>query len=76
MSTSQARKDPLLKQFPFAKRGKEMIPKPKFNMHFHVTALNKYSKKIPKREPTALDRKNEHPMQWWNDTRHIGGGKY
>ena len=53
-----------------------MIPKPKFDMHFHVTALNKYSKKIPKRAPTVLDRSSQSDMQWWGDTRSLNGAKY
>ena len=76
MSTSQAAIVQQPKQFPFAKRGATMIPKPKFDMHFHVTALNKYSKKIPKREPTALDHSSVSDLQWWDDTRRLNGGKY
>jgi len=53
-----------------------MIPKPKFDMHFHVTALNKYSKKIPKREPSAIDRSSRSALQWWGDTRSLNGAKY
>ena len=76
MSTSQAAVDKLPKQFPFAKRGPTMIPKPKFDMHFHVTALNKYSKKIPKREPSVIDRSSRSALQWWDDTRVLNGAKY
>ena len=69
MSTSQARIDKLPKQFPFAKRGKTMIPK-QFDLGYHVTVLGKYSKKIPKREPSALDLRNyQSTVKWWDDTR-------
>ena len=45
MSTSQGSViDKLPKSFPFAKRGKEMIPK-KFDLGYHVDVLGKYSKK-------------------------------
>ncbi len=69
MSTSIARKQKLPKSFPFAKRGKQMIPK-KFDLGYHVTVLGKYSKKIPKREPSALDlRHSQSTVKWMNDTR-------
>ena len=69
MSTSISRKQKLPKSFPFAKRGKQMIPKA-FDLGYHVTVLGKYSKKIPKREPSALDlRQSQSTVKWMNDTR-------
>ena len=70
MSTSQGNViDKLPKSFPFAKRGKELIPK-KFDLGYHVNVLGKYSKKIPKREVSALDfRKSQSTVKWMNDTR-------
>ena len=71
MSTSQAVIDKLPKSFPFAKRGKEMIPK-QFDLGYHVTVLGKYSKKIPKRESSALDnRVSFSTVGWMNDTRQF-----
>ena len=46
-----------------------MFPKPKFHMGYHVTVLDQYSKKMPKRQVSALDRSNEHSMKFWDDTR-------
>ena len=70
MSTSQGSvTDKLPKSFPFAKRGKEMIPK-KFDLGYHVTVLGKYSKKIPKREPSAIDR-SSFSNGYYNDTRQF-----
>lgn len=74
MSTSQAVKDKLPKEFPFAKRGKVMIPQ-KFNMGFHVTMLDKYSKAMPKRQPSAIDRSSTTGM-YWNDTRKFNKELY
>jgi hypothetical protein len=69
MSTSIARIQKLPKSFPFAKRGKQLIPKA-FDLGYHVTVLGKYSKKIPKREPSALDlRQSQSTVKWMNDTR-------
>ena len=68
MSTSIAKTVKLPKEFPFAKRGKEMIPK-KFDLGYHVTVLGNYSKKIPKRQPSALDRSSMSTVKWMNDTR-------
>ena len=71
MSTSQGNViDKLPKSFPFAKRGKVMIPK-QFDLGYHVTVLGKYSKKIPKREPSALDRSSQSTVKWMNDTRQF-----
>ena len=71
MSTSQGNvTDKLPKQFPFAKRGKEMIPK-QFDLGYHVTVLGKYSKKMPKRQPTALDRSSFSTVGWMTDTRQF-----
>ena len=68
MSTSQGNvTDKLPKQFPFAKLGKEMIPK-QFDLGYHVTVLGNYSKKIPKRVPSARDRSSVFPSHY-NDTR-------
>jgi hypothetical protein len=76
MSTSQARIDKLPKQFPFSKRGKEMIPK-RFDLGYHVTVLGKYSKKMPKREPSALDLRNyQNPMKFWSDTTKFDPNYY
>mgnify|MGYP001159626503 CR=1 FL=1 len=69
MSTSQGNViDKLPKSFPFAKRGKQMIPK-QFDLGYHVTVLGKYSKKIPKREPSVVDRSSFSTVGWMNDTR-------
>jgi len=69
MSTSQGNViDKLPKQFPFSKRGKVMFPQ-KFDMGFHVTMLGKYSKKMPKRHPTALDHSSQTGMYWNNTTK-------
>ena len=77
MSPSQAVKDVLPKSYPFAKRGKVMIPQSKFNLGYHVTMMGKYSKKIPKREISALDVRNyESPMKFWNDTRKFNPQLY
>ena len=62
-----------VKKFPFAHLRKEseggLIRKP-FDLGYHVTVLGKYSKGIPKREPSALDfRKSVSTMPWWTDTR-------
>lgn len=76
MSTSQAVINKLPKSFPFAKRGKQMIPK-QFDLGYHVTVLGKYSKKIPKREPSALDnRVSFSTVGWMNDTRKFDPGYY
>ena len=70
MSTSQGDvKDVLPKSFPFSNRRKEMFPPTKFNLGYHVDVLGKYSKKIPKREISALDRKSTSTVKWWDDTR-------
>ena len=67
MSTSQGDvADKLPKQFPFSNRRKEMFPQ-KFKMGYHVTLLGKYSKKIPKRQPSALDHGSKTGM-YWNNT--------
>ena len=68
MSSSQARTDIKPKQYPFSNRPKTMFPVPKYNLAYHVDVLGKYSKKLPKREVTALDRKSRSGMHW-NDTR-------
>lgn len=73
MSTSQGTttisKPP--KKFPYAKLGKEMIPK-KFDLGYHVTILGKYSKNIPKRQPSALDyRTSQSTLKWFDDTRQF-----
>ena len=78
MSTSQGNvKDVLPKQFPFSNRRKEMFPKPKYDMSFHVDLLDRYSKKIPKR-PTisALDRRSVSTLKWWDDTRQFNPQYY
>ncbi|MAD47704.1 MAG: hypothetical protein CMH98_22170 [Oceanospirillaceae bacterium] len=74
MSTSQAVKQTLPKAFPFSNRRKVMFPQ-KFNMGYHVTMLDKYSKKIPKRQPSALDRSSATGM-YWNDTRKFNKHLY
>ena len=74
MSTSQAVKDKLPKEFPFSKRGKVMFPQ-KFNMGYHVTMLDKYSKAMPKRQPSALDRSSVTGM-YWDDTRKFNKQLY
>ena len=76
MSTSQAAADKLPKQFPFSNRRKVMIPK-KFDLGYHVTVLGKYSKKMPKREPSALDlRTTQSTLKWWDDTTRFSPGYY
>ena len=76
MSTSISRIQKLPKSFPFAKRGKQLIPK-KFDLGYHVTVLGKYSKKIPKREPSALDlRHSQSTVKWMKDTRKFDPGYY
>ena len=75
MSTSQARFDKLPKQLPFASR-KSTLTKPKFDMGYHVTVLGKYSKRIPKREISAIDRKSTSDLQWFNNTTKVNGALY
>ena len=53
-----------------------MLIKPKFDLGYHVTALGKYSKRIPKREISALDRKSTSDLQWFNNTTKINGARY
>ena len=63
------------KKFPFAKLGKP-IPK-KFDLGYHVTVLGKYSKNIPKREPSALDyRQSVSTLKWWDDTTKFNPSYY
>jgi hypothetical protein len=70
MSTSQGSvKDKLPKSYPFSNRRKEIFPEPKFDLGYHVDVLGHYSKKIPKREISAHDRKSVSSMPFWNDTR-------
>ena len=69
MSTSQAVKAKFPKEFPFSNRRKVMIPK-KFDLGYHVSMLDKYSKKMPKRQPSAIDRSSATGM-YWNDTRQF-----
>jgi hypothetical protein len=57
------------KKFPFAHLKKQMIPKPAFDMSYHVTVLGKYSKGLPKRVPSAIDRSSVSTLKWANDTR-------
>ena len=74
MSSSQTVKEKLPKQFPFSKRSKTMFPE-KFNMGYHVTMLDKYSKAMPKRQPSALDRSSQTGM-YWDDTRKFNKNYY
>ena len=67
MSTSQAVIDKFPKQFPFSNRRKTMIPK-QYDLGYHVTVLGNYSKKIPKREQSALDLRNSQTGMYWNNT--------
>ena len=67
MSTSQAVIDKLPKQFPFSNRRKTMFPK-QYDLGYHVTVLGKYSKKIPKREQSALDLRHTQTGMYWNNT--------
>ena len=77
MSTSQGSvKDVLPKQFPFSNRRKVMIPQSKFDLGYHVTVLGKYSKKIPKREVSALDRRSTSTLKWYNDTTKFNPNYY
>ena len=78
MSTSQGSvKDVLPKQFPFSNRRKVMIPQSKFDLGYHVTVLGKYSKKIPKREISALDqRRSTSTLKWYNDTTKFNPSYY
>ena len=41
------------------------------DLGYHVTVLGKYSKKMPKRQPTALDRSSFSTVGWMNDTRQF-----
>jgi len=75
MSTSQAVTDKLPKEFPFSNRRKAMFPVTKFNMGFHVTMLDKYSKAMPKRQPSAIDRSSTTGM-YWDDTRRFNKPLY
>ena len=68
MSTSQAAIDKLPKQFPFSNRRKVMFPQTKFNLGYHVDILGKYSKKMPKREKSALDLRHTQSGMYWNNT--------
>ena len=68
MSTSQAVIDKLPKQFPFSNRRKTMIPK-QYDLGYHVTVLGEYSKKIPKREKSALDLRTSQTGMYWNNTK-------
>ena len=70
MSTSQAVVDKLPKKFPFSNRRKTMIPQ-QYDLGYHVDVLGNYSKKIPKREKSALDlRKTQTGMFWDNTTKY------
>ena len=65
------------KKFPFAHLKPSMTPPKTFDMNFHVTVLGKYSKKIPKREESALDyRKSQSTLKWWNDTTKFNPAYY
>ena len=57
------------KKFPFAHLKPSMtVPKPNV-FSYHVNVLGKYSKKIPKREESALDnRKSRSTVKWWDNT--------
>jgi len=44
-----------------------MIPK-QYDLGYHVTVLGTYSKKIPKREQSALDLRNSQTGMYWNNT--------
>jgi hypothetical protein len=74
MTSSQTVKWKVPKKFPFSNRRKVMLPE-KFNLGYHVTVLDKYSKKMPKRQPTALDHKSATGM-YWNDTRKFNKPLY
>ena len=76
MSTSQAVKDKLPKEYPFSNRRKQMFPTPKYNLGYHVDVLGKYSKKMPKREISALDRRSTSTVKWWDDTRQYNPHYY
>ena len=67
MSTSQAVYEKLPKQFPFSNRRKIMIPK-QYDLGYHVNVLGNYSKKIPKREQSALDLRHTQTGMYWNNT--------
>ncbi len=65
------------KKFPFAHLKKSMHPPKTFDMGYHVTVLGKYSKGIPKREPSALDyRRSVSTLKWMNDTRKFNPSYY
>ena len=51
-----------------------MFPQ-KFDLGYHVTVLDKYSKKMPKRQPSAIDRASTTGM-YWNDTRKFNKHLY
>ena len=44
-----------------------MIPQ-QYNLGYHVNVLGKYSKKMPKREKSALDLRSYQTGMYWNNT--------
>ena len=68
---SQARIDVKPKQYPWSSRPKTLFPVPKYNFAYHVDVLGKYSKKRPKREISALDRKNASGVHWNDTTKYM-----
>jgi len=63
---SQAAIDVLPKKFPFSNR--KLPPKSKYDFSYHVDILGKYSKRLPKREESALDLRHTQSGMHWNDT--------
>ena len=64
------------KKFPFAPLKATMHPQKSFDMSYHVNVLGKYSRGIPKREKSAIDRSSVSTLQWWDDTRQFDPSVY
>lgn len=66
----------LPKKFPFSSKKAELQPR-RFDLGYHVTVLGKYSKNIPHRAPSALDRRQSvSTLKWINDTRQYNPRLY
>jgi len=78
MSTSQGTTtlQTLPRKFPFNPKKSTLAPR-RFDLGYHVTVLGKYSKGIPPRAPSALDRrKSTSTLKWINDTRQYNPTLY
>ena len=66
----------LPKKFPFNPKKSDLQPR-RFDLGYHVTVLGKYSKNIPPRAPSALDRRQSvSTLKWINDTRQYNPRLY